>query len=133
MICDAAIVTKDGIDSAMVVVLEEDRVFGDTQRLRSIMQDEGYFVRLWEGPLSTAGWRKRRMTEEFATDENGNIKWIKLVDVNDRLYQQVLSTTEFVFWLGEERLMPWDAILDGAFNRWVLMDMKDQVRFEIKL
>ena len=30
MICDAAIVTKEGIDSAVVMVLEEDWVFGDT-------------------------------------------------------------------------------------------------------
>ena len=127
MICETVLITRDGSDSTVVAVVENDVVFGDVGRLQRVMEAEGYLICVEEGSLALAEWRKKRMVDRFAVDVNANPRVIQVIDVNRRCNQQLLEMTEFVLWLGEQGIVPWDAILDGCFNRWVMQDIRDKV------
>ena len=114
----------------LAVTVEEDMVYGTMDRLSRMLATEGWEMWVEDCVLAMAGDLKKELLLRACVDENANPRNVEVLDLNEMWKQMVLSATEVVMELGEHGWIPWDSILDSSFNRWVLQDLRDKVRFE---
>ena len=110
-----------------MVGLEEDRTFGDMERLVGMCEGEELTLMWQRCSLALVETMKKEMMEGSEFDLNGNQVEVQWEDVNAGLRQQIVSMTEMVLMLGSRGVVPWDEVLDWSENRWRLQDIRDEV------